>query len=196
VRGATVRGATTEGEAGAGTPVAGRGVSCGLGFGVTAYAGFTVREGSLLVPGRAGAGVVGVILKGSTRGVGLDHPDCGVAGRATGGCGVTARFSDCRGEIIDSRPVATLAGSAARTVFCGSARLPAAVLGRAIVSRDSPVRALAALEPARMLRGADEGPVAVLGAVVKLGAIARSALRARTTAAWAASELETRLACR
>jgi hypothetical protein len=146
--------------------------------------------------GRAGAGVLGTVLSGSTRGVGLDHPDCGVAGRATGRCGVTARFSDSREETIGSRPFTTLAGSDARKVFCGSARLPTAVPGRAIVSRDSPVRPVVALEPARMLLGADEGPVAVLGAADKLGAIVRSALRARTTAAWAASELETRLACR
>ena len=128
LRGATVRGtlrgATTEGEAGAGTPVAGRGVSCGLGFGVTEYAGFTVREGSVRVPGRAGAGVVGTVLSGSTRGVGLDHPDRGVAGRATGCGGVTARFSGCRGETIGSRPFTTLAGSDARDVFCGSSATP------------------------------------------------------------------------
>jgi len=146
--------------------------------------------------GRAGAGVVGTVLSGSTRGVGLDHPDCGVAGRATGCGGVTARFSGCRGETIDSRAFTTLAGSDARDVFCGSARLPTAVLGRPIVSRDAPVRPVDALDPTLMLLGADEGPVAGFGAVDKLGAIVRSALRALTTAAWAASELETRLACR
>jgi hypothetical protein len=146
--------------------------------------------------GRAGAGVVGTVLSGSTRGVGLDHPDCGVAGRATGFGDVTARFSDCCGEIVCSRTFAALDGSTARVVFCGSARLPATLVGRAIVSRDSPVRAVVALDPARMLLGADEGPVAVFGIADKLGAIVRSALRALTTAVWAASDLETRLACR